>query len=288
VQADRTLALSFSHELQLAGITIEYDADLGVLDRRSKDAEEIAALREAQAETQRAIEMACCTIARCTADADGVLQLQGEPATSERVRSLIDMHLLNKGYDNPTSIVAAGQDATDCHNHGSGVLHTGVPIIIDVFPRCKATRYNGDCTRSVVHGEIPGLVQRMHAAVLEAKAAAEAVTKAGVTGEAVHAETSRVITEHGFPMGLPELDAPADRIAMVHGTGHGIGLDVHEPPLLDVGGPELIQGDVVTIEPGLYGMPVGGLRVEDMVLVTNDGCEDLGQDLYAGLDWRSR
>ena len=285
VRADRTLSLSFVHELQEAGIAIDYDSDLGVLDRRSKDAEEVAALREAQAETQRAIEKACRTISQCTANAEGVLQLQGEAVTSERVRALIDVHLLNAGYGNPTSIVASGQDAADCHNHGSGVLRTGEPVIIDVFPRCKATRYNGDCTRTVVHGEIPELVQRMHAAVLASKAAAEAITKSGVTGEAVHAETCRVIAEHGFEIGLPGADAPDDRIAIVHGTGHGIGLDVHEPPLLDVGGPALVKGDVLTIEPGLYGPSVGGIRVEDMVLVTESGCEDLGTGLHMGLEW---
>ncbi len=285
VRADRTLALSFAHELAAAGIAIDYDADLGVIDRRMKDDQEVAHLREAQAATQRAIDMACRTIASCDADAAGVLQHEGAPLTSERVRSLIDVFLLEAGYDNPTSIVAGGVQGADCHDHGHGELRTGTPIIIDVFPRCKATRYNGDCTRTVVHGDVPELVQRMHAAVVAAKAAAEAATQPGTTGEAVHAETTRVIREHGFATGLPEADAPSDRVAIVHGTGHGIGLDVHEPPLLDAGGPALVLGDVLTIEPGLYGACIGGLRVEDMVLVTESGCEDLGTGLHDGLTW---
>ncbi|MCH2135169.1 MAG: M24 family metallopeptidase [Phycisphaerales bacterium] len=285
VRADRTLAMSFVHELQQAGVEIVYDPDLGVLDRRVKDAEEVQHLRAAQARTQLAIEKACRTIAACTADADGVLQLQGEPVTSERVRALIDADLLQAGFDNPTSIVAGGPQGADCHDHGHGPLRTGEPIIIDVFPRSKTTRYNGDCTRCVVHGDIPDVVVSMHAAVLAAKAAAEAATRPGVTGEDVHAATSGEILAHGFEMGLPDDNSPDDRIAMVHGTGHGIGLDVHEPPLLDAGAPALLQGDVLTIEPGLYGARVGGIRVEDMVLVTADGCEDLGIGLHMGLNW---
>jgi Xaa-Pro aminopeptidase len=85
-------------------------------------------------------------------------------------------------------------------------------------------------------------------------------------------------------MGLPGPDAPETFISMTHGTGHGLGLEVHEPPLLAIGGPELVEGDVVTIEPGLYGKRYGGVRVEDMVVVLKDGCENFNR-LHEGLDW---
>jgi Xaa-Pro aminopeptidase len=85
-------------------------------------------------------------------------------------------------------------------------------------------------------------------------------------------------------MGLPDDEAPDSYCAMTHGTGHGIGLDVHEPPLLDRAGPELVVGDALTIEPGLYSRAVGGVRVEDMVIVTDTGCENLNK-LHEGLDW---
>ena len=124
----------------------------------------------------------------------------------------------------------------------------------------------------------------MHAAIVEAKAAATAATRADVTGEQVHEATLGVIHAHGFASGLPGQKDPPDRIAMTHGTGHGVGLDVHEPPLLDFGGPPLVKGDALTIEPGLYAPAIGGLRVEDMVIVTSSGTENLNT-LPEGLTW---
>ncbi|MDG1838445.1 MAG: Xaa-Pro peptidase family protein [Phycisphaerales bacterium] len=285
VRSDRTLPLSFVAALGEVGVAVNYDANLGVEERRVKDEAELDSLREAQIDTQAAIAQACETIAHATADCDGLLQHDGDSLTSERVRTLIDIHLLAAGYQNPTCIVAGGPQGADCHNVGQGALRTGEPIIIDVFPRSKSTKYNGDCTRMVVHGEVPPAVERMHAAVLAAKIAGEQVAKAGATGESVNAATTAVIIEHGYELGLPAEDADAGRIAMVHGTGHGVGLSVHEPPLLDIGGPPLLTGDVITIEPGLYGPAVGGLRLEDMVVVTESGCEDLGSGLQLGMCW---
>ncbi len=285
VTADRTLPLSFVDALRTVGVAVEYDPELGVSARRSKDEEEIDALRAAQQDTQAAIRTACELIATATAGEGGLLHVGGEVLTSERVRAGIDWQLLESGYENPTSIVAGGPQGSDCHDHGRGALRTEEPVIIDVFPRSKSSRYNGDCTRTVVHGEVPPTVQRMHDAVLAAKRAGEAFARSGVTGEDVNAATTTVICEHGYELGLPAEDADAGRIAMVHGTGHGVGLAVHEPPLLDRGGPALVEGDVITIEPGLYGPAVGGLRLEDMVVVTNAGCEDLGSGLPLGLTW---
>jgi len=285
VVGDRTLPLIFADLIRQAGIAVECDPELGVIERRSKDEQEIAWLREAQQVTEGAMKMACELIASATAGPGGVLVRDGQPLTSERVRAAIDHWLLDRGYSNPPSIVAGGPGGADCHNLGSGPLTTAQPVIVDIFPRNRQTLYHGDCTRTVVHGDIPDEIARMHAVVREAKAAATAAVKAGVTGEAVHLATREVITRRGFDVGPPAEDSPGSRCAMVHGTGHGVGLDVHEPPLLDMNGPELVAGDVVTIEPGLYQNDVGGVRVEDMVVVTEDGCENLNT-LHEGLDWK--
>ncbi|VAX40466.1 Aminopeptidase YpdF (MP-, MA-, MS-, AP-, NP-specific) [hydrothermal vent metagenome] len=285
VITDRSLPFIYAYHLQAADIAIDYDPDKGVLDRRTKDEQEIAHLAEAQRITEQVMERTCQLIACAPADAAGLLQHEGETLTAERVQRLLDIWLLELGYANPGSIVACGREGGDCHNHGHGPLRTGQPVIVDIFPQNKTTLYNGDCTRVVVHGDIPDEIARYHAAVLDAKAAAIAATKAGTTGEAVHNETIRVITAHGYHMGLPADDAPDDFASMPHGTGHGIGIEVHEPPLLDVGGPELLVGDVLTIEPGLYAKALGGVRIEDMVVVTETGCTNLNT-LHEGLDWR--
>jgi len=124
----------------------------------------------------------------------------------------------------------------------------------------------------------------MHAAVASAKADATAAVRAGVTGQSVHEATARSIEASGYHMGFPPEGSSDSFASMPHGTGHGLGLEVHEPPLLAAGGPELLVGDVVTIEPGLYCKALGGIRIEDRVVVTQDGCVNLNS-LPEGLDW---
>ncbi len=284
VVADRSLPLIYADQLRLAGIQVDCDSELGVVDRRSKSEEEIELLREAQATTEGAMKMACRLVANAQADAEGILQSAGESMTAEGLRAAIDVWLLERGYSNPTAIVACGPVGADCHNYGSGLLRTEQPVIVDIFPQNRSTLYNGDCTRTVVHGQVPSRLAEMHSAVLAAKEAAIGATRAGVSGQAVHEATAAVIRSRGFQMGLPGDDDSDDYTAMTHGTGHGIGLDVHEPPLLDRGGPELVAGDALTIEPGLYSRSIGGVRVEDMVIVTEDGCLNLNA-LQGGLDW---
>jgi Xaa-Pro aminopeptidase len=229
--------------------------------------------------------MACERVARADAGKDGVLFHEGQPLTAEGMRRAIGNWLSERGYSDPGAIVACGPEGADCHNCGTGSLRTGQPVIIDIFPRCDASRYNGDCTRTVVHGAIPEELARMHQVVQAAKAAAIATIRAGVTGEDVHRATCAAIEEAGYAMGLPAEDAPAAFCSMPHGTGHGVGLEVHEPPLLDLRGPALVAGDAVTVEPGLYAKSIGGVRLEDIVVVTETGCENLNK-LPEELDWR--
>jgi Xaa-Pro aminopeptidase len=284
VVADRTLPLIYVHHLQERGVAVVCDPEMGVADRRQKDAQEIHWLQESQGATEQAIRVACEMIARASVDKSGCLMHQGEPLTSERVRFEIDVFLLRHGFINHDSIVAGGPRGADCHDRGTGPLRTSEPVIVDVFPQSRSTQYYGDCTRTVVNGEIPPEIGRMHEVVLEAKRAAIAACRAGVTGEDIHQSAISVIQRHGYQSGLPPENAPDSYCAMTHGTGHGIGLDVHEPPLLDKNGPILLVGDALTIEPGLYCRALGGIRVEDMVIVREDGCDNLNQ-LPEGLVW---
>ena len=284
VTADRTLPLIYAELIRERGIQVECDYDMGVIQRRAKDETEIGWLKEAQSVTESAIRLACEMIGRATPAANGILQLEGAELTSERVRSEIDIFLMKQGYASVPSIVACGPQGADCHNLGSGPIETGQPVIVDIFPCNRATGYNGDCTRTVVNGEISDELKKMHAAVIDAKQAGQDATKAGITGEQVHRAVIDRILAHGYKTGIPDESESDEYCAMVHGTGHGIGLDVHEPPLLDFKGPELIAGDAITIEPGLYCQAIGGIRIEDMVIVTENGYENLNK-LPEGLQW---
>lgn len=284
---DRTLPMIFAHHVLEAGIALHYDPELGVRDRRSKDAQEVEWMHEAQHATEGAIEMACRMIAGAKTGKGGVLEAAGAPLTSERVCAAIDIWLMERGYENPRSIVAGGPQGGDCHAAGTGPLFTEQPVIVDVFPRSKKTRYYGDCTRMVVHGpagNIPDPVRRMHVCVAEAKRAAIGAVRAGVSGEEVHRAAIAVITGRGYATGLPTASDPPSRCAMVHGTGHGLGLDLKEQPLLDIKGPALVEGDAITVEPGLYQPDLGGMRLEDLLIVRRDGCDNLNA-LHEGLTW---
>lgn len=279
---DRSLPYIFAWHILQAGIALNYDADLGVLDRRIKSEEEQAALAHAQAITEKSMEMACNLIARCTAKADGTLYHDGAELTSERVKSEIAKFLLDFGFTlGHGAIVATVPNSADCHHSGVGPLVTGAPVIIDIFPRDESSRYWGDCTRTVVHGTPSDTAISMHKAVVEAKAAAIEQLTAGNLASEVHLEATDLLERHGFNQSRGFVsDAPT----IQHGTGHGIGLEIHEPILLDEGGGELLEGEVFTVEPGLYGRRDGGVRIEDMLVVTKESPRNLNQ-LHEGLDW---
>ncbi|QDV55124.1 M24 family metallopeptidase [Rosistilla oblonga] len=283
IQTDRTLPFIFAWHIQQAGIEIAYNADLGVIDRRSKSDRELECLQTAQEMTQRAMELACRTIAASTANASGQLVHEGELLTSERVKAIAAQFFLEHNFAmEHGSIVATAPEVADCHHGGAGPLRTEVPIVVDLFPRDLSSRYWGDCTRTVVHGQASEEVKHMHAAVVQAKAAATAALRVGNTGDAVHQASTDVLLDRGYPLSRGTV---TDHPSIQHGTGHGIGLEIHEPILLDDGGPEILPNEVLTIEPGLYGRNVGGVRVEDMVAATTDGPVVFGT-LHQGLDWK--
>ncbi len=183
------------------------------------------------------------------------------------------IEFMKRGYSmTHGAIVATTPHVADCHHNGEGPLYTGRPVVIDLFPRDESTRYWGDCTRTVVHGQASDTVIAMHAAVLEAKATAIAALTAGVTAHAVHAAAENILTRHGYPSSRGTI---TDEPSIQHGTGHGIGLDLHEPILLDFDGEEILAGEVFTVEPGLYGRIDGGVRVEDMLVVTSGEARNL-------------
>ncbi len=284
VDVDRTLPYIYAYHLTQVGITLRFDPDLGLLDRRTKSEEEILALTSAQNVTEAVMRQLCETVAHATASADGTLIHDGATLTSERVRSMAAIAFLERGFSmSHGAIVATAPHVADCHHAGTGPLRTSVPVIIDLFPRDDRSHYWGDCTRTVVHGQASDVVTAMHRAVVDAKRAATDALRPGVTGASVHEAAEDMLKQRGFDVSRGTI---TEYPSIQHGTGHGIGLDVHEPILLDHGGGEILLGEVFTIEPGLYGRKDGGVRVEDMLVVTADGCRNLNQ-LPEGLDWKS-
>lgn len=254
--------------LRAAGVELIVDPELLRLRRRVKGPDELAAIEAAQRATERAMAHAIDLIGGADVHA-GVLHHAGIPLTSERIRSEIEILLTRAGMDvSHAPIVAAGASAADPHFLGAGPLRAGEAIVIDIFPRAKATRYFADMTRTVVKGDPGETLTAMYDATSLALDAALAMIRAGVNGRDVHQAVLAVYEGAGFGG-----DGAGPRLT--HGTGHGVGLDIHEGPNLGAAGVELLAGDVVTVEPGLYDPEIGGVRIEDLVVVTEDGFRNL-------------
>jgi len=264
--------------LRERGIDVAVDADGAVeaLRARKTDAEidNVRAAQDANEAAMRAAEelIAAADVADGDAHAAGTLVHDGAPLTSERVKGEIEATLLRHGCALDETIVACGRDAADPHDRGSGPLRADEPIIVDVFPRDKATKYHADMTRTFLRGEPSETVREWFDLTHEALHAALEAVEPGATGEDVHAAACEVYEAAGEPTFRTDRGTET---GFIHSTGHGVGLDVHEAPSLSEGGEELEPGHVVTVEPGLYDPAVGGVRIEDIVVVTEDGHENL-------------
>ncbi len=225
--------------------------------------------------TQRANEAAMATAEELLASAevdDGVLYHEGDPLTSERVKREIEITLLRHGCSLDDTIVACGADGADPHDRGSGPLEAGELVVIDIFPRDRETKYFADMTRTFVRGEPSEEMRRRYDVTREAYEAALEAIEPGVTGADVHDAACDVIEAAGYDTLRSD---PSAETGFIHSTGHGVGLAIHEQPSLSPSGGELEAGHVVTVEPGLYDPEVGGVRIEDLVVVTEDGHENL-------------
>jgi len=233
--------------------------------RAVKSANELDAIRASQAACERAMRLAVNTIAKSEIRGDQLYR-DGRPLTSDEVRGQIEVSLLEDGCEAVDTIVAGGKAAADPHARGSGPLPANSPIVIDIFPRSKSSRYFADMTRTVLKGEASPEISELYEAVAAAQDAGLAAIRAGVTGKEVHARVCRTFQERGFP--------EREGRGFTHSTGHGVGLEVHEKPSLSEVGETLEAGHVVTVEPGLYYPEIGGVRLEDMVAVTDSGYEN--------------
>ncbi|MFB6074309.1 MAG: M24 family metallopeptidase [Haloarculaceae archaeon] len=265
--------ISTGDGLRRQGVTVTPDEE-GVVTgiRATKTDEEVEHVRGAQRANEVAMAAAEDLLSAATVAEDGTLRHEGAPLTSERVKEEIEVTLLREGCALDDTIVACGADAADPHDKGSGPLAADRPIIVDIFPQDKASKYHADMTRTFCVGDPGETIREWYALTAEAHAAALDAIEPGVTGEAVHDAVCDVYEEAGQP--TLRADETAET-GFIHSTGHGVGLDVHELPRIAPGGEELRSSHVVTVEPGLYDPEVGGVRIEDLLVVTEDGYENL-------------
>ena len=271
-----TLGVVYADELRARGLQVSPDAKLFADLRRSKTEEEVSHIEK----TQRDVETACAHAVEILRNSevagDGTLRWDGETLTSERLRYEIDGELLRCGCDAEGTITAGGSQAADPHDRGHGPLRAGESIILDIFPKDQTSRYYADMTRTFVKGEPNEGLQEMYDAVLESQEAALAMIRAGVNGREVHRKVSEVLHDKGYKTLVhDQKEGEPLQEGFNHGTGHGVGLEIHEGPRISISDEELIPGDVVSVEPGLYYAGVGGVRIEDLVLVTEEGCRNL-------------
>ncbi len=262
--------VQYYEPLKQAGLRIQYKNGLFFDKRLIKDRAEIAAITQALRATEKSAREAIKVLKKSVIRKDK-LYFQGKVLTSEALRKVIHQTLLAEGCAGEHTIVSCGQHSIDPHDQGTGPLRPHQPIIMDIFPRSEKTLYYADFTRTVVRGKASPELKKIYAAVKEGQNIGFKMVRAGMASKKVHAAIQSRFTHLGFKTG------PKDgrMQGFFHSTGHGLGLDIHEPPRLSVGEDILKEGQVVTVEPGLYYKGIGGVRLEDVVVVTKTGCKNL-------------
>ncbi|MBI5380031.1 MAG: aminopeptidase P family protein [Nitrospirae bacterium] len=240
--------------------------------RTVKTEEEIGLITETLRHTEAVMERAIAILREADVRG-GALHWQGEVLTSERLKQVINVALMERECVAQHTIVACGVDACDPHNEGSGTLRAGEAIILDVFPRSSRSRYFADITRTVVKGRAKDSLKRLYETVLEGQEIAFSRIRHGASGQAIHQAILDHFRSKGYETGLQN----GRMQGYFHGTGHGLGLDVHEPPRISKMDDTLHSGHAVTVEPGLYYPDLGAVRIEDLVVVTETGCRNLTQ-----------
>ena len=238
--------------------------------RTIKDAKEIEGIRRAVRAAEAGMETAIEGL-RVADVRDGVLFLNGDVLTSERLRRMVHQTLMDCDSIGEHTIIAGGDQGCDPHQVGSGPLGASQTIIIDIFPRDEASGYYGDLTRTFCKGLVSEPVQHLYETVLKAQRLGLDRIRPSAEGHLIHKSIKRFFRDAGYKTG----EKDGYRQGYIHGTGHGLGLEIHEAPRIGPRGDVLEAGHVVTMEPGLYYRGLGGVRIEDTVVVCEGGYENL-------------
>jgi Xaa-Pro aminopeptidase len=275
------LGVGIADHLRAEGIALTIDA--GTIDarRRVKSPAELEGIRRAQDAAEAGMAAAERLIHGAERQA-GRLRHDGETLTAESVRAAIRAACAAAGCPAPPDIMVVSALSGGGHDPGFGPLPADLPITVDLWPRDETTGCWADMTRTFVGGEVSAAVAALRDIVREALEGARSAARPGISGRALYEVAADVIERAGYP--TQRTRSPGQTLA--HGfyfsLGHGVGLEVHEPPTLGLSGREaLVAGDVIAIEPGVEGIEgIGGVRLEDLLLITPDGCETLTRFPY--------
>jgi Xaa-Pro aminopeptidase len=272
---DPDLPVAVADRLRADGLTLTPDWGAVSSRRRAKSPAELEGIRRAQKAADAGMAAGAAVLRRAEA-VDGTLQVDGEPLLAEAVRAAIRDACTERGAPAPPDIIVASVQQGFGHEAGTGPLPAGLPIQIDLWPQDEESGCWADMTRTFVVGGEPGEeVRRQEELVRRALETARENARPGITGRELHAQTCDIFEAAGY---RTQRTGPGEdpNEGFQFSLGHGVGLEVHEDPGLGQAGREpLVAGDVLAVEPGLWHRDVGGVRYEDLLLVTEDGCETL-------------
>jgi Xaa-Pro aminopeptidase len=263
--------LGLARELKKLGIKLEPSANF-FPKREFKSADEVRKISAAlmMAEVGMAEGMQALRLSKIGRKRQ--LVYRGLPLTSERLRAVIDCAILQASGLAANTIVAGGKQGCDPHERGFGPLRAHEPIILDIFPRSQKTGYFGDITRTFVRGQASEAVKKLYDTVFHGQKIGLQKVRAKISTAEIHECILQFFTQRGYHTGKRN----GRMEGFFHGTGHGLGLDIHEAPRIGATSRgKLIAGQVVTVEPGLYYPEIGGVRLEDVALVTTNGAKNL-------------
>ena len=263
--------LGYAQELASNKIRVQATNGLFWPEREAKSENEIEMIGQALRITERGLKRAIEVLKASKPGPEKRLRWSGKTLTSEMLRAEIDSTILRAGGIPNGTIVAGGDQACDPHERGFGPLYANSLIILDVFPRDAKTGYFGDMTRTILRGRASEAQRKLWETVRAGQALALKKIKAGVDGMMIHKAIQELFTKRGFPTGIRK----GKNVGFFHGTGHGLGLEIHEYPRLQK--VTLKDRQVLTVEPGLYYPGLGGTRQEDVVVVTKTACKILSR-----------
>lgn len=241
-------------------------------ERTLKKQTEIDKITEVQKVNEEALKKAINIIQKSKIRKDKKLNYLNKVLTSEFIKEILNIGFLRGNCSAEMNIVSCGRDTADPHQAGKGPIFANQPIIIDIFPRSQTDKYFSDMTRTIVRGKAAPEIKKMYQAVLEAQESAISHIKHNVKCNEIHKIVENIFLTRGFKTNQQGKNIQG----FIHGTGHGVGLDIHELPFINANSNNALEkGNIVTVEPGLYYPKIGGVRIEDMVLVTKNGCKNL-------------